>query len=172
MREIHEKVILVDENDREIGSEEKLKTHQQGLLHRAFSIFVLNSKGELLLQKRAAGKYHSPGLWGNTCCSHPRPGEELEAAVHRRLQIEMGFDCVLQKDFSFLYRVELNNGLIEHEVDHVFSGHHNGDPKANPEEVQDWRWVGLQTLKEEIGRSPEEFAYWLKAVLKHPSWKH
>src|SRR5262245_36737449 len=146
MREIHERVVLVDENDREIGTEEKLKTHQQGLLHRAFSIFVLNSEGQLLLQKRAAGKYHSPGLWGNTFCSHPRPGEELEAAVHRRLQAEMGFDCPLKRDFSFVYRVELNNGLIEHEIDHVFSGHHDGDPDANLEEVQDWRWVDLPTL--------------------------
>jgi isopentenyl-diphosphate delta-isomerase len=172
MRETHERVILVDENDREIGSEEKLKTHQQGLLHRAFSIFVLNSKGELLLQKRAAGKYHSPGLWGNTCCSHPRPGEDLEDAVHRRLQAEMGFDCLLQKDFSFLYRVELNNGLIEHEVDHVFSGRHDGDPKANPEEVQDWLWVDLQTLRHQIAARPQDYAYWLKEALNHPAWKY
>jgi len=165
-----ERVVLVNEDDREVGTAEKLEAHQRGLLHRAFSVFVFNSRGQLLLQKRAAGKYHSPGLWGNTCCSHPRPGEDLEVAVHRRLQAEMGFDCELRKLFSFIYRVPVGNDLIEHEVDHVFLGHHDGDPIANPEEVQDWKWIEVPALKEQIVRVPDEFAYWLKEALKYPGW--
>src|SRR4030042_2763439 len=125
---VMEKIILVDENDREIGTEEKLKTHEQGKLHRAFSIFVFNSKGELLLQRRAKGKYHSGGLWTNTCCSHPREGEKLEEAVHRRLKQEMGLDCPLKEAFSFIYKVRFENGLFEHELDHVFIGRVDGKP--------------------------------------------
>jgi len=124
-----ELVVLVDENDNEIGVEEKINAHRKGLLHRAFSIFVFNSKNELLLQKRAADKYHSGGLWSNTCCSHPRPGENLKDAAHRRLQEEMGFDCSLREVFSFLYKKSFDNGLTEHELDHVFFGKFDGIPK-------------------------------------------
>jgi len=155
-------VILVDENDNEIGTEEKLKAHQEGKLHRAFSIFVLNSKGQLLLQKRAKSKYHSGGLWTNTCCSHPSPGETLEKAVHRRLKEEIGFDCELKEIFSFTYKANFDNGLIEHEYDHVFIGNFDGEPAPNPEEVDEWKWVDLEELKKDIQENPDSYSYWLK----------
>lgn len=164
------KVVLVDENDSEIGTKEKLSAHKKGLLHRAFSIFVFNPKGELLLQQRASSKYHSAGLWTNTCCSHPAPGESLESAVVRRLKFEMGFDCDLKKAFHFIYRAEFSNGLIEHEFDHVFIGEFNGVPQANPEEVQAWRWIDWQSLKNEIAENPDRFAYWFTVALTNPYW--
>lgn len=155
-------VILVDEKDNVIGTEEKMKTHQEGKLHRAFSIFVFNSKGELLLQKRAKSKYHSGGLWTNTCCSHPRPEEHIEKAVHRRLKEEMGFDCELKEIFSFTYKAKLDNNLFEHEYDHVFIGNFDGEPNPNPEEVDDWKWVDLEELKKDIRENPDSYTYWLK----------
>jgi isopentenyl-diphosphate delta-isomerase len=161
-----EKIILVDKKDREIGTGEKMKVHEEGSLHRAFSIFVFNSKGETLLQKRASGKYHSGGLWANTCCSHPRAGEALEKAVHRRLKEEMGFDVPLREMFSFIYKVKFGNGLYEHEFDHVFVGKFEGNPVPNPEEAGGWKWVSLDKLKKDIQRNPENYSYWLKVALE------
>jgi isopentenyl-diphosphate Delta-isomerase len=158
-------VILVDESDRQIGTTEKLQAHLEGKLHRAFSIFVVNGKGELLLQKRAKAKYHSGGLWTNTCCSHPRPDESMEAAVDRRLQEEMGFTCALKPLFSFVYRAELDRGLVEHEFDHVFGGRYEGSPKPNPEEVEDWQWIELAALQIDIQQNPDRYTYWLRMCL-------
>jgi len=157
-----EYILLVDEDDNVIGKEEKLKTHREGKLHRAFSIFVFNSKGELLLQRRAKSKYHSSNLWTNTCCSHQRPGETLEEAIHRRLKEEMGFDCDLKKIFSFTYKVNFANNLSEHEYDHVFIGNFDGEPAPNPEEVDEWKWVDLEELKKDMQKNPDNYTYWLK----------
>jgi isopentenyl-diphosphate delta-isomerase len=160
-----DRIILVDEKDREVGEGEKLEVHRKGLLHRAFSIFIFNSRGELLLQKRAEGKYHSGGLWTNTCCSHPRAGENLEDAAHRRLKEEMGFDCPLREAFSFVYKARFGNGLTEHELDHVFIGHYDRNPKPNPEEYEGWKWISLGELKEDVTKNPEKYTYWLRACL-------
>lgn len=162
---MEEKVILVDQKDREIGIEEKIKAHKDGKLHRAFSIFIFNNKGELLLQKRVKNKYHSGGLWTNTCCSHPKPGESLKHAAHRRLMEEMGFDCEIKEIFSFIYKVRFENGLIENEYDHVFVGIFDGKPKPNPNEVEEWKWVGLEELKMDIKKNPEKYTYWLRIAL-------
>jgi len=157
-----EEVILVDENDKEIGTGEKIRTHKEGKLHRAFSVFVFNSKGQLLLQKRAKSKYHSGGLWSNTCCSHPRRGEPLLYAAHRKLKQEMGFDCVLEKVSSFIYKVQLDNGLSEHEYDHIFIGKFDGMVLPNPEEAEDCRWVKIYELKNDIEKNPDSYTYWLR----------
>lgn len=162
---MEEKVILVDKNDKEVGTGEKLKTHQEGKLHRAFSIFVFNSKNELLIHQRAKTKYHCGGLWSNTCCSHPRPGEVLEGVVHRRLKTEMGFDCKLKEIFSFIYQVKFDNNLFEHEYDHVFIGRFDGEPVPNPEEVEDWKWIKIEELKKDIQKNPEKYTYWFKACI-------
>lgn len=162
-----EYVILVDEHDNEIGIEEKLKAHQDGKLHRAFSIFTFNSKGELLLQKRATHKYHTGGLWTNTCCSHPRQGEDIIAAAHRRLEEEMGFDCPLEKAFSFIYKVRFEkDNLFEHEFDHVFIGYSDDVPQPNPEEVEAYAWVNLEQLAKDIQQHPENYTYWFLVALK------
>lgn len=160
-----EKVILVDTEDRELGLMEKMEAHRQGLLHRAFSIFVFNEKNQLLLHQRAAHKYHSKNLWTNTCCSHPRENETVESAAHRRLQEEMGFDCELSTQFSFIYQAQLEDGLSEHELDHVLTGIWNGIPPFNPEEVQNYRYISLDVLQEEINHSPELFTVWFKIAL-------
>ena len=160
-----EEIILVDREGRQTGTGEKMEVHRKGELHRAFSIFVFNSKGELLLQRRAGNKYHSGGLWANTCCSHPRAGEKLEDAVHRRLKEEMGFDCSLKELFSFIYRVDFGNGLTENEFDHVFFGRFDGKPDPDPEEVGDWKWIYLEELKNDGKESPGEYTYWLRAAL-------
>lgn len=162
---LEETVILVDEHDHAIGQMEKLTAHQKGLLHRAFSVFIFNRKGELLLQRRAARKYHSAGLWTNTCCSHPRPEEALEAAANRRLQEEMGMNCDLSKQFSFIYRADFPNGLIEHEFDHVFFGLSDLEPIPNKAEVEEWRYVSLESLSKEIDTQPEAFTAWLRISL-------
>jgi isopentenyl-diphosphate delta-isomerase len=167
-----EQVILVDHNDRQIGLEEKMKAHQNGgKLHRAFSIFVFNKKGETMLQQRAAKKYHGGGLWSNTVCSHPRVGETTIQAAHRRLREEMGFDCELREVFAFEYEARMDKGLTEHEFDHVIFGTYEMDPKPNPEEVQDWKWVPLETLKSDLERDPKSFTPWLRIaidnVIKH-----
>ena len=161
-----EEIIIVDENDQQINTAEKLKAHEQGKLHRAFSILIFNSKGELLIQKRAKSKYHSAGLWSNTCCSHPRAGETLETATHRRLQEEMGFDCELKEQFSFIYKVGFENGLTEHEFSHVFSGNFDGQPVPSPEEAENIKWVNLDELKEDIKAQPDKYAYWFKIIVK------
>lgn len=160
-------VILVDENDREIGAEGKLEAHRQGKLHRAFSIFILNSEGMLLLQQRAKDKYHSGGLWTNTCCSHPRPGKPIQDEARRQLQHEMGFECELTEVDSFLYRVQFDNGLTEHEFDHVFIGKHDGDPMPNPAEVADWEWVKMDELRDDLQNNPDHYSYWLRMLIPH-----
>ena len=161
-----EKVILVDKNNRKIGIEEKIKAHREGKLHRAFSIFVFNSKGELLIQKRAKTKYHSGGLWSNTVCSHPRPNESYHKAVHRRLREEMGFDCKLRKLFCFIYKAKFRNGLIENEYDCVFAGKFDGRPKPNPKEVADCKWILVKKLRQDIIKNPNKYSVWLKIALK------
>ena len=162
---MQEHVILVDRMDREIGTEEKLKAHREGSLHRAFSIFIFNTVGELLLQKRADTKYHSAGLWTNTCCSHPRPGESHYDAARRRLNEEMGFDCELTEFFSFIYHTKLENNLFEHELDHVFIGHYDGQPAPNPDEVDDWQWMNIDKLKQAVGANPDHYTHWFKLIL-------
>ncbi len=159
------KLILVDKNNRKIGVEEKIKTHKKGLLHRAFSIFVFNSNGELLLQKRAKSKYHSGGLWSNTVCSHPRNGENYQQAIHRRLKEEMGFDCNLEKITDIIYKSKLKNGLIENEYDRILRGEYNGDIEPNPEEVMDYKWISLEELKKDINNNPDKYTSWFKIIL-------
>lgn len=163
---MEELVILVDQDDRETGVMEKIQAHREALLHRAFSVFVFNSKGELMLQQRALGKYHSPGLWTNTCCSHPRPGEDTEAAAHRRLQEEMGFDCTLAKIFHFTYKAPFDNNLTEHEVDHVFVGFSDTLPVINPEEVESYRFATLDDITVEMAENPELFTVWFQIAFE------
>jgi isopentenyl-diphosphate Delta-isomerase len=163
---MEEQVILVDEQDCPIGVAEKMQAHRDGLLHRAFSIFVINSKGELLLQKRSRSKYHSGGLWTNTCCSHPRPEETTEVGARRRLQEEMGFSCDLREIFSFAYQANLDNELIEHEFDHVFVGEFNGEPILNPEEAEDWRWSAIEDLRDDMQSHPDRYTFWLKVCFE------
>lgn len=161
-----EQVILVDHEDNEIGLEEKMKAHENGAtLHRAFSIFVFNSKGETMLQQRALGKYHGGGLWSNTVCSHQRKGETTLEAAHRRLQEEMGFDCDLKEAFAFEYRAPMDKGLTEHEYDHVVFGTFEGTPKVNPEEVGDWKWISLDDLKKDMKDHPELYTPWAKIAI-------
>jgi isopentenyl-diphosphate delta-isomerase len=157
-----ELVILVDIQDNETGIQDKLSVHQLGLLHRAFSVFVFNSKNELILQQRADGKYHSPGLWTNTCCSHPKPGEKTIDACKRRLMEEMGMSCDLKFGFSFTYRCEFSNGLTEHEFDHVYVGYTDDLPVLNYTEVKDWKYINIIELENEIQLHPEKFTEWLK----------
>ncbi len=154
-------VILVDKNDRQIGTEEKLKAHVEGKLHRAFSVFIFNSKNEFLLQKRAANKYHSGGLWTNPCCSHPEPGKDIKEEAKKRLKIEMGITCELEEKFSFIYKVKFSNGLYENEYDHVFFGKSNETPKLNEDEASDYRWVGSEELGKDIKKNPKKYTYWL-----------
>lgn len=162
---MREEVVLVNGDDEVVGVAEKLAAHLSGDLHRAFSIFVFNSAGRLLLQKRAAGKYHSPGLWSNTCCGHPRLGESAEEGARRRLHEEMGFECEVRKVFAFTYYAELDGGLIEHEYDHVFLGHFDGSPDPDPDEAGDWKWADLSALRANIRQNPEQFTYWFKVSL-------
>lgn len=166
IKKMSEQIILVDEKDNQIGTGEKMATHRQGLLHRAFSIFVFNDQGQVMLQQRAKSKYHSGGKWSNTCCSHPRKGESLDQAVHRRLQDEMGFDCELSEKTSLIYKVALDHGLIEHEYLHVYSGLYDGQPKLNPEEADDYKWLTLEELTKDITKQPEIYSEWLKIIIK------
>ena len=167
-----EQVILVDENDQPIGEMEKMEAHEKGVLHRAFSIFIFNEKGELMIQQRALTKYHSPGLWTNTCCSHPREGEETIDAAHRRMMEEMGFDCDITEAFSFTYKADVGQGLTEHEFDHVFIGKYNDAPNINPEEVNDWKFVSMAEIKKNMQQSPEQYTVWFRIafeeVIKYP----
>ena len=161
-----EKIILVDEDDREIGFEEKIKAHEDGgKLHRAFSIFIFNSKGDMLLQLRSVKKYHFGGLWTNSCCSHPNKGETLEDAVHRKLMQEFGFDTELKEVFSFIYRATFDNGLTEHEFDHVFVGTYNGEPKPNPEEIDDYKWISKEDLIKDVKENSDKYTPWFKIAL-------
>ncbi len=158
-------LILVDERDRPIGVADKMTPHRTGALHRAFSVFVFNARGELMLQKRAQGKYHSGGLWANTCCSHPRPGETVLRAGRRRLKDEMGFTVPLREVFQFTYRTKFSNGLIEHEYDHVLVGRFDGAPHPDPVEVEDWKWISLPALRRDMLRHPRRYSFWLKQIL-------
>ena len=161
-----EEVILVDQFDHELGTKEKLLAHQEGLLHRAFSIFILNSKGQMLLHQRALGKYHSGGLWTNACCSHPRPGESINNAAERRLKEEMGFHTELSPLFCLLYHAQVSDDLVEHEFDHVLVGTFDGPiDKINPEEVAAFRWVDIPDLFEEMAHAPKNFTEWFKLAL-------
>ncbi|NJB70637.1 isopentenyl-diphosphate delta-isomerase [Saonia flava] len=163
---IEENVILVDQNDEQIGVMPKMEAHQKALLHRAFSVFILNKKGEIMLQQRAADKYHSPLLWTNTCCSHQREGETNIQAGKRRLQEEMGFQVELEEIFSFTYKAPFENGLTEHEFDHVMIGTYNDEPKINPEEVEDWKWMHPENIKEDIALFPENYTVWFKIIFE------
>ena len=160
-----ERVILVDEHDNEIGAMEKMEAHEKALLHRAFSIFVFNDDGQMMLQQRALSKYHSPGLWTNTCCSHPRPGESLEEATSRRIVEEMGFTCEMREVLSFIYKAPFDDGLTEHELDHVFIGTYNEDPEINPEEVAAWMWVEVDEILADVNENPENYTVWFKIAL-------
>jgi isopentenyl-diphosphate delta-isomerase len=160
-----EYVILVDEQDKAIGKMEKHQAHVEGVLHRAFSIFIFNSERKLLLQKRASSKYHCGGLWTNTCCSHPRVNEDTHEAAIRRLQEEMGMNCELTQIFSFVYRAEFANGLTEHEFDHVFIGESDQTPSINAEEVEEYRFIGTEELQLEIETSPQNFTPWFLIAL-------
>ena len=159
-----EYVILVDENDQEIGTMEKQEAHEKGLLHRAFSVFIFNEKKELLLQQRALTKYHSAGLWTNTCCSHPRIGETIEQAAHRRLMEEMGFDCELSTKTSFIYKAAFENGLTEHEFDHVLIGNFNGEININPTEVKNFKWIALDELSIDLFQNKQNYTAWFKII--------
>jgi len=155
-----DKVILVDEHDSMVGTMDKLEAHKQGLLHRAFSIFIFNGKGEMLLQQRAFTKYHSGGLWTNACCSHPMPGEKTMDAANRRLMEELGFETSIEKIFDFTYKAEFDNGLIEHEFDHVFAGEYEGELDINPEEVNNFVYKEISAIKNEMQSEPQKFTAW------------
>ena len=160
-----EEVILVDQSDNPVGTMEKMEAHRKGVLHRAFSIFLFNDSGEMLLQKRASAKYHTGGLWTNACCSHPRANETMQEALQRKLMQEMGITCPVKKAFSFTYRAELADGLTEHEYDHVFYGYFNEAPRPNPEEVQDWKYMPVEALEKDIAMNPERYTPWFKIVV-------
>ncbi len=166
-----EQVILVNEADEEIGFMEKMEAHEKALLHRAFSVFVFNSSGEMLLQQRASEKYHSANLWTNTCCSHPRPGESVAQAANRRLMEEMGFQTPLQKAFDFVYKAPFDNGLTEYEFDHVFIGTYEGSIEMNPSEVQAHAFRSFETIETMIQAQPAQFTSWfLIALPKVKAW--
>ncbi len=156
-----EQVILVDQNDKQIGVMEKMEAHRQGLLHRAFSIFLINDRAEMLLQQRALKKYHSGGLWTNACCSHPKPGESTDQAVKRRLREEMGVVCDLNPIFYFSYK-SLDNGLTEHEFDHVYLGKFNGIPVVNEHEVSDWKYLSIPVIQKDLESKPQVYTSWFK----------
>jgi len=160
-----EHVILVDPYDNAIGSMEKLEAHQKGLLHRAFSVVLFNRRGEMLLQKRAAGKYHSAGLWTNTCCSHPQPGERVEDAARRRLFEEMGIDLQPEFAYSFIYKTPLDHDLIENELDHVYVGTFDGTPRINTTEVEDWKFVPVADLRTDMQLHPDRYTYWFRLIV-------
>lgn len=166
-----EQVILVDENDNPAGQTEKMHAHKKGLLHRAFSVFFFNSRGEMLLQQRALEKYHSGGLWSNTCCSHPVPGEEMTETIYRRLKEEMGFTATVEKAFHFIYRAELDNGLTEYEVDHVFVGEYDGPVNFNRNEVMDYCYQDMEKLGQSLKGHPEKYTVWFNlAFPKISAW--
>lgn len=161
---MEEYVVLVDDNDNKIGLMPKLMAHEKALLHRAFSVFIFNDKNELMLQRRALSKYHSPGLWTNTCCSHQRDHESNIEAGKRRLEEEMGFITELKEVTSFIYKAPFDNGLTEHEYDHVMVGHHNEVPTINPDEVDSWKWMDLEEVKVDINLNPSEYTAWFKII--------
>ncbi|PKA99403.1 isopentenyl-diphosphate delta-isomerase [Flavobacteriaceae bacterium MAR_2009_75] len=161
-----EQVILVDQEDNQIGTMPKMEAHEKALLHRAFSVFIMNGKGETMLQQRAAHKYHSPLLWTNTCCSHQREGELNIEAGKRRLQEEMGFVAELHELFSFTYKAAFDNGLTEHEFDHVMMGNFEGEPNINPDEVADWKWMKPEDIKSDMQNNPDIYTEWFKIIFE------
>ena len=163
---MEELVVLVDEKDNQVGLMPKMEAHEKAVLHRAFSVFVFNDKGELMLQQRAADKYHSPLLWTNTCCSHQRDGETSLEAGKRRLMEEMGFVCDLEEVFWFVYKAPFDNGLTEHELDHVMIGTYNGEPNINPEEVESYKWMSLEAVKEDMEKNPDNYTAWFKIIFQ------
>lgn len=160
-----EQVILVDAYDNEIGTMEKMRAHELAVLHRAFSIFVINENDEMLIHQRALHKYHSGGLWTNACCSHPRPGETVEEAANRRLKEEMGMNISLEKKFSFIYHAPLEGGLFEHELDHVLVGYSGQTPAPNADEVADWKYIAIDSLQKDITEHPKKYTAWFKIAL-------
>ncbi|SHM29794.1 isopentenyl-diphosphate Delta-isomerase [Flavobacterium xanthum] len=163
---IEENVILVNKNDEQIGLMPKLEAHEKAVLHRAFSVFVLNSKNEIMLQQRASQKYHSPLLWTNTCCSHQREGETNIQAGSRRLFEEMGFKTELKELFHFIYKAPFDNGLTEHELDHVMIGYYDGEPVINPEEVESWKWMKIEEVKKDMELHPLLYTVWFKIIFE------
>lgn len=163
---MEEYVILVNEKNETVGVAEKIEAHAKGLLHRAFSVFILNSDNELLLQQRAMTKYHSPGLWSNTCCGHPRPGEHAPSSARRRLMAEMGLDCALADIGSFIYRAEVGKGLVENECDHVFIGYSDDQPRLNQQEAMDWKWISFAALEKELQDNHEQYTFWLNTIIQ------
>lgn len=163
---IEDQVILVDENDEIVGEMGKLAAHQQGLLHRAFSVIIFNSKKEMLLQQRAASKYHSPSLWSNACCSHPKPGEKMLDAVNRRLMDEIGMQCETQFSHRFHYKIAFENGLVEHELDHVYIGTSDAEPILNPDEVQAFKYVSMEELNADMQLNPANYTFWFHLIMK------
>jgi len=159
-----ENVILVNQNDEQIGLMPKMEAHEKAVLHRAFSVFVLNDKNEIMLQQRANQKYHSPLLWTNTCCSHQRDGETNIQAGSRRLYEEMGFETGLKELFHFIYKAPFDNGLTEHELDHVMIGYYNDDPKINPDEVESWKWMSIEDVAKDIQLQPKIYTVWFKII--------
>jgi isopentenyl-diphosphate delta-isomerase len=159
-----ENVILVNQNDEQIGLMPKMEAHEKAVLHRAFSVFVLNDKNEIMLQQRASHKYHSPLLWTNTCCSHQRDGETNIQAGSRRLFEEMGFETGLKELFHFIYKAPFDNGLTEHELDHVMIGYYNDKPKINPDEVENWKWMSIEDVAKDIQLQPEIYTVWFKII--------
>lgn len=162
-----ESVVLVDENDHVLGEMEKLEAHRQGRLHRAFSVFIFNDKKELLIQQRALSKYHSGGLWTNTCCSHPSPGETIIDAAHKRLYEEMGFTCSLIVHGRFIYQCDFENGLKEHELDYILTGNYNDEPAINSSEVMNYKWASIVELKKSILSFPEQYTFWFRHIIKN-----
>ncbi|ADY52279.1 isopentenyl-diphosphate delta-isomerase, type 1 [Pseudopedobacter saltans DSM 12145] len=163
---MEEQVILVNENDEAIGTMAKLGAHLKPTLHRAFSVCLFNDKGEMLLQKRASGKYHCGGLWTNTCCSHPRPEEDTLNAANRRLMEEMGITTELSEVFDFTYQAVFDNGLFEYEFDHVFFGTFSDKPLINTEEVEDWKYLSLEDIRIDLSRNPEKYTPWFKLIIE------
>ena len=163
-----EQVILVDENDNELGVMEKMEAHRKGVLHRAFSVCLFNDKGEILLQQRAKDKYHSAGLWSNTCCSHPRPEEDILEAASRRLIEEMGVtvNSPLSLAYTFIYKTQLDNSMIEHELDYVIVGEFSGDPVPNSSEICSWKYVNMEQLKLDIKNNTDLYTYWFKMIVE------
>jgi isopentenyl-diphosphate delta-isomerase len=159
-----EQVILVNEQDEKIGLMPKMEAHKKAVLHRAFSVFVFNDKNELLLQQRAARKYHSPLLWTNTCCSHQRDGEGNVEAGKRRLEEEMGFVCDLKEVTWFIYKAHFDNGLTEHELDHILIGYYNDNPLLNKEEVENFKWMTIEEVKNDMEKHPKIYTEWFKII--------
>ena len=158
-------VILVNKNDKKIGLMPKMEAHKKGALHRAFSVFIFNNKNELMIQKRNINKYHSPGLWTNTCCSHQKDGESNISAGKRRLLEEMGFCVELNEIGSFIYNVGVDNGLVEHELDYILVGKYNGNVKINSDEVDNWKWMSLDNIKDDVRKRSKNYTEWFKIIM-------